>query len=77
MDAEGVTGATADENAHADVEDLDKLEGVDGGLLNIGVCEVEVESDEEGLIATDPTGYVAELNGIHSVVGLRPTLESP
>ena len=82
MDAEGVTGTTAgymaamgeDESAHADVEDLDELEGVDGGLLNIGVCEVEVEGavhdvedDEEGLITTNPTGYVAEPNGIHPV----------
>lgn len=84
MDAEGVTGTTAgymaamgeDESAHADVEDLDELEGVDGGLLNIGVCEVEVEGavhdvegDEEGLITTNQTGYVAEPNGIHPVVG--------
>ena len=84
MDAEGVTGTTAsymaamgeDESAHADVEDLDELEGVDGGLLNIGVCEVEVEGaihevegDEEGLITTNPTGYVAEPNGIHPMVG--------
>ena len=84
MDAEGVTGTTAgymaalgeDEGAHADVEDLDELEGVDGGLLNIGVCEVEVEGtihevegDEEGLITNNPTGYVAEPNGIHPMVG--------
>jgi len=73
MDADGVTGTTAsymvviDEggSAHADVEDLDELEGVDGGLLNAGVCEVEVEGaiheiegDEEGLITTNPTNYV-------------------
>jgi hypothetical protein len=65
-----------DESAHADVEDLEELEGVDGGLLNIGVCEVEVEGavhevegDEEGLITTNPTGYVAEPNGIHPMVG--------
>jgi len=84
MDAEGVTGTTAgymaamgeDESAHGDVEDLDELEGVDGGLLNIGVCEVEVEGavhevegDEEGLLTTNPAGYVAEPNGIHHVVG--------
>ena len=84
MDAEGVTGTTAnymaaigeDESAHADVEDLDELEGVDGGLLNIGVCEVEVEGaihevegDEEGLITTNSTNYVAEPNGIHPMVG--------
>ena len=82
MDAEGMTGTTAgymaamgeDESAHADVEDLDELEGVDSGLLNIGICEVEVEGtvhevegDEEGLITTDPTGYVAEPNGIHPI----------
>ena len=84
MDADGVTGTTAgymaamgeDESAHADVEDLDELEGVDGGLLNIGVCEVEVEGtvhevegDEEGLLAPNPAGYVAEPNGIHPIVG--------
>jgi transcription factor STE12 len=85
MDAEVVTGTTArymaamgeDESAHADVEDLDELEGVDAGLLNIGVCEVEVEGnvhevegDEEGLITTNiPTGYVAEPNGMHPMVG--------
>ena len=84
MDAEGVTGTTAsymaslgeDESAHADAEDLDELEGVDGGLLTIGVCEVEVEGtlhevegDEEGLITTNPAGYVTEPNGIHPVVG--------
>ena len=84
MDAEGITGTTAgymaamgeDESAHADIEDLDELEGVDGGLLNIGVCEVEVdgavhevEGDEEGLITTNPTGFVAEPNGIHPMVG--------
>ena len=28
-----------DESAHASAEDLDKLEGVNVGLLNIGVCE--------------------------------------
>jgi transcription factor STE12 len=99
MDAEGVTGTTAsymaamgeDESAHADVEDLDELEGIDGGLLNIGVCEVEVEGivhevegDEEGLITTNPTGYVAEPNGIHPMVGQdayysgsAPTTSSP
>jgi transcription factor STE12 len=84
MDADGVIGTTAgymaamgeDESAHADVEDLDELEGVDAGLLNIGVCEVEVEGavhdvegDEEGLITTNASGYVAEPNGIHPVVG--------
>ncbi|KAF9644940.1 hypothetical protein BDM02DRAFT_3121095 [Thelephora ganbajun] len=78
MDAEGYMAVMGeDESAHADVEDLDGLEGVDGGLLNIGVCEVEiegtvheVEGDEEGLITTNPAGYVAEPNGIHPVVGL-------
>jgi hypothetical protein len=84
MDAEGAIGTAAsymasmgeDESGHADIEDLDELEGIDGGLLNIGVCEVEVEGivhdvdgDEEGLITTAPTGYVAEPNGIHSMVG--------
>ena len=77
MDAEGVTGTTAscvaavgeDESARADVEDLDELEGVDGGLLNIGVCEVEGEGDEGGLIITNPTSYVAEPNGVHLMVG--------
>jgi len=84
MDVEGVTGTTASymaaigehESAHAGVEDLDELEGVDGGLLNTGVCEAEVEGaihetegDEEGLIATNPTSYVAELNGVHLMVG--------
>ena len=51
MVTEGVTGTTtgcmtavgADESEHADVEDLDELEGIDGGLLDIGVCEIEVE----------------------------------
>ncbi|KAF9642297.1 hypothetical protein BDM02DRAFT_3124690 [Thelephora ganbajun] len=85
MDAGGVTGPTAgymatmgeDKNTHADVEDLDELEGIDGGLLNIGVCEAEVEGivhevegDEEGLITANPAGYVAEPNGIHPMVGL-------
>ena len=66
MDAEGIAGPTAgymaamgeDENPHADVEDMDELEGVDGGLLNLGVCEIEVEGtvhevegDEEGLLS--------------------------
>jgi transcription factor STE12 len=84
MDAEGAIGTTAsymasmgeDESGHADIEDLEELEGIDGGLLNIGVCEVEVEGivhdvegDEEGLITTNPTGYVAEPNGIHPIVG--------
>lgn len=84
MDAEGVTGTTTsymaamgeDESAHADVEDLDELEGVDTGLLNIGVCEVEVEGavhevegGEEGLITTNPSGYAAEPNGLHPMVG--------
>lgn len=84
MDAEGATGTPAsymaalgeDESEHADVEDLDELEGIDSGLLNIGACEVEVEGivhevegDEEGLITTNPTGFVAEPNGIHPMAG--------
>ena len=94
MEAEGVTGPTAgyiatageDESAHADVEDLDELEGVDAGLLNIGVCEIEVEGtvhevegDEEGLITTTtgPTGYVPEPNGIHPMVCQEPYYAGP
>ena len=92
MDAEGVTGNTAsymaamgeDESAHADIEDLDELEGIETGLLNVGVCEVEiegavheVEGDEEGLITTNPTGYVTEPNGIHPVAGQDVYYQGP
>jgi hypothetical protein len=70
MVAEGVTGTTAgcmtamgaDESEHADIEDLDEVEGIDDELLNTGVCKIvvegivhEVEGDEEGLITTNPT----------------------
>lgn len=92
MDAEGVTGTTAsymaamgeDESAHANVDDLDELEAIDGGLLNIGVCEVEVEGtvhgvegDEDGLVTTNPASYVAEPNGIHPVAGQDVYYQGP
>lgn len=93
MDADGATGTTAnymaamgeDESAHADVEDLDELEGIDTGLLDgIGVYEVyvdgpvrEVEGGEEGQVTTNRTGYVAEPNGIHPVVGQDVYYQGP
>ena len=44
---------------------MDDLEGLNGGLLGIGACQVEVEGDEEGLTTANLTGYVAEPNKIH------------
>ncbi|KAF9789403.1 hypothetical protein BJ322DRAFT_1000463 [Thelephora terrestris] len=54
-----VTGG--DERVHADAGRFNESEGVDAGLLNIGVCEAEVEGGEES--------YPVESNRMHPTVG--------
>jgi transcription factor STE12 len=58
-----------DDGLNADVEDVDELDGEDASFLadvtDVRLCEVEVQGnvrevqgDEEGLVTTDPLGYV-------------------
>lgn len=55
-----------DDGVNADVEDVDELDGDDASFLaDARMCEVEVQGnvhdvqgDEEGLVTTDPMGYI-------------------